>query len=412
MNMKIDIPKDVEYIIKHLSFNGYDAFIVGGCVRDCIMGKIPNDWDICTNAHPGVICDLFSQYKLIKNGIKHGTIGVIINTAVYEITTFRIDGNYNDFRHPDDVLFVCDIKSDLKRRDFTVNAIAYNEFSGFVDPFIGFKDIQNKIIRTVGNPDERFFEDSLRIMRALRFSATLGFEIEENTKKSIIKNAHLLESIAVERIQQEFIKILLCDNPFVLFEYSKVFATFTRKNSLDIKLYQMFLNLPKELHLRFCAYAISLYEKDIDFKEKVLKLTKKLKLDKRTSQKIKAITENLNIDIKEDIKELRLLISRLGYDLVFDILLLNLSIATTNSTEYKTTKKALSLFEEIKQKGLCCLVSELNINGDDLIKNTIPPGKKTGVILNKLLKLVIIGDIPNNKSALIKKALKIYNEEE
>ena len=202
----MQINKNAEKLIRQLNNQGYEAFIVGGCVRDYLLGLTPHDTDICTNALPEQTKKCFEAYHTFDTGIKHGTISVVCGDEVYEITTYRIDGDYSDNRHPDSVSFTRNINEDLQRRDFTVNAMAYNAEYGLVDPYGGKNDLKDKIIRCVGNPDTRFNEDALRILRALRFASVYGFSIEENTSKSIFKNADLLKNIATERVTSEFLR--------------------------------------------------------------------------------------------------------------------------------------------------------------------------------------------------------------
>ena len=208
----INLPQNVSYILNTLHTHGFAAYIVGGCVRDCIRGVIPHDWDITTDALPDDILACFDKFSLVTTGIKHGTVGIIIDGEVYEVTTFRTDGVYSDNRHPDNVEFITDLFGDLKRRDFTINAIAYNPDTSYIDYFGGIDDIQSGIIKCVGDADARFKEDALRIMRAIRFSAVLGYTIENDTKSAMYTNKDLLRNIAVERITSELNKIIACDN--------------------------------------------------------------------------------------------------------------------------------------------------------------------------------------------------------
>lgn len=208
---KIDIPKSVKLIIDILEKNGYEAFAVGGCVRDTILDRKPQDWDITTSALPNQVKELF--YRTIDTGIQHGTVTVLIKGVGYEVTTYRIDGEYNDSRHPESVEFTADLIEDLKRRDFTINAMAYNPGIGLVDAFDGIGDIEKKEIRCVGNPRERFREDALRILRAVRFSAQLGFHIEEGTMEAIKELAGTLENISAERIHVELEKLIMSNHP-------------------------------------------------------------------------------------------------------------------------------------------------------------------------------------------------------
>ena len=209
--MRIELPGDVKKIIDTLEANGYEAFAVGGCVRDTLLLRVPGDWDITTSAKPEEVKALFSH--TIDTGIQHGTVTVMMNRVAYEVTTYRIDGEYEDARHPKEVIFTANLIEDLKRRDFTINAMAYNESSGLVDAFEGISDLEKKVIRCVGDPKERFSEDALRMLRAVRFAAQLGFSIEENTKKAIKELAHTLAKVSKERIAVELVKILVSDHP-------------------------------------------------------------------------------------------------------------------------------------------------------------------------------------------------------
>lgn len=225
---KITIPRGAKAIVQGLRYEHHDAYVVGGCVRDSLLGVEPKDWDICTSATPEEMKEYFNRIsvKTIDTGLKHGTITVDMEQCgKFEVTTFRIDGNYSDNRHPDSVQFVDSIVQDLSRRDFTINAMAFNP-GGLVDPFHGRDDLENGIIRCVGNPDDRFKEDALRILRAMRFSSTYGFTIDEATSQSIHKNKELLLNIAAERIQAELCR-MLCGKGIlnVLLEYSDVIAT-------------------------------------------------------------------------------------------------------------------------------------------------------------------------------------------
>ncbi len=230
----INIPKDVETVINILSGNGHKAYVVGGSVRDSLMGREPDDWDVTTDASPKEIKEIFASFRTVDTGIEHGTVLVVSGKTPVEVTTFRIDGEYKDNRHPDSVTFTKNIEDDLARRDFTINAMAYNHEDGIIDPFGGRNDIENRIIRCVGEPDKRFNEDALRIMRAVRFSSVLGFTIEENTAESILKNENLLNSIAAERLTKELMKLLCGDNVFdVLTTFRSVIGVFIPELKLE-----------------------------------------------------------------------------------------------------------------------------------------------------------------------------------
>ena len=214
--MRIQLPVKVDNIIKTLEAAGYEAFAVGGCIRDSVLGRTPQDWDITTSAKPQDVKRLFSH--TIDTGIQHGTVTVMLEHEGFEVTTYRIDGEYEDARHPKEVTYTVNLLEDLKRRDFTINAMAYNESRGLVDAFDGMGDLQKKVIRCVGNPKERFTEDALRMLRALRFAAQLGFEVEEQTFAAIRELAQTIEKISAERIQTELVKLLTSDHPELMRE--------------------------------------------------------------------------------------------------------------------------------------------------------------------------------------------------
>ena len=214
--MRIQLPVKVDNIIKTLEAAGYEAFAVGGCIRDSVLGRTPQDWDITTSAKPQDVKRLFSH--TIDTGIQHGTVTVMLEHEGFEVTTYRIDGEYEDARHPKEVTYTVNLLEDLKRRDFTINAMAYNESRGLVDAFDGMGDLQKKVIRCVGNPKERFTEDALRMLRALRFAAQLGFEVEEQTFAAIRELAQTIEKISAERIQTELVKLLTSDHPELIRE--------------------------------------------------------------------------------------------------------------------------------------------------------------------------------------------------
>lgn len=212
--MKIFLPEKVNFIINKLKENGYEAYAVGGCVRDSVLGRVPDDWDITTSATPNETKALFK--RTFDTGIEHGTITVLVDKEAFEVTTYRVDGEYEDSRHPKEVVFTRSLKEDLLRRDFTINAMAYNEEEGLVDIFGGIEDLERKVIRCVGDARERFGEDALRILRAVRFAAQLGFRIEEETMEGIRKLAPTLANISAERIQVELVKMLVSPNPGLL----------------------------------------------------------------------------------------------------------------------------------------------------------------------------------------------------
>ena len=236
MRFRIKIPDNANTIINTLQNNGHSAYVVGGCVRDSLMGRIPHDWDICTSATPEQMLEIFKDFRIIETGLKHGTVTIVIDGEQYECTTYRIDGKYSDNRRPDNVTFTNDLVEDLKRRDFTINAMAYNDIEGLIDPFGGKEDINENTIQCVGSAKDRFGEDALRILRAIRFASQLDFTIELNTDWQIHQQYKSLENISVERINSEFCKIVNSDNFCVeLLLYKDVFALFIPelKNMFD-----------------------------------------------------------------------------------------------------------------------------------------------------------------------------------
>ncbi len=382
--MNISLPKDVGFILDKLQENGYSAYIVGGCVRDALLLKIPTDWDICTNALPDETMDVFSDYRIIKTGIKHGTITLIINSVPYEITTFRTDGDYIDSRHPENVKYIRAIDGDLARRDFTVNAMAYNR--KIVDLYDGQKDLKKRIIRCVGDANKRFSEDALRIMRAIRFSAVLDFEIEEETKNAIFSLKENLLNIAVERINTEFSKILLSDKKSVYNEYYDIFKLFINISpNLDT---DNLVKLPKDLETRLSYLLLS--------SELYAGVLENLRYPSKTIKAVDEIITNFDSEC-ENIRDLRLLISKTSYETAHKILTI------------KACKK--NMFDLLlKAKNMPCKIQDLAICGNDLIKSGIEDGLLIGKLLKELLYLVIDEKCENEKTALINEAKNLLEE--
>lgn len=394
--MKIDMPIDVKDIINDIYINGYEAYIVGGCVRDSIVGIKPNDYDITTNAKPEDTIRIFKNYRAIETGIKHGTITLIKNKNEYEITTYRIDGTYNDNRRPESVEFTSDIVQDLKRRDFTINSIAYNHKVGIVDAFNGIEDINKKIIRTVGDADERFKEDGLRIIRAVRFSSKLNFEIDNKTLESIYKNIKLIKNISSERIQEELNKILLSDYPekiYILYD-ANLFDIFKIKN---VKMNKNDLiklkSSKKDLVIRLSIFIYILG--DINESKKILDLL-------RYSNKIKSqcitILDNLDNKIIDDKVSIKIYLKEIGHESLNYLLYVKKVLDI--EFEKKYYDKINNLIKEIDLNKECYSLKELALNGRDL--NALGyKGKEIGEKLNFLLYNVIENPNINNKTDLI-----------
>lgn len=398
----IDLPENVRYIIEKFDEFGYDAYAVGGCVRDSILGKNPSDWDICTNALPNQTKEVFSEHRIIETGIKHGTVTLIVKDSQYEITTFRTEGKYSDCRRPDKVEFVRNIAEDLSRRDFTVNAMAYNEKNGLIDLFSGSEDLKNGIIRCVGNPHERFSEDSLRIMRAVRFSAVLGFDIEKETEKAAREKRMLLENAAIERLNTEFTKALLSDNPIKLYKYKDIISVFIG-NAENIKESDIcalsFIGMNKVQ--RLAVYMLSLFK---NYEDKSVRIREMLRYMRYDNETIVNTVNSAVCPIPSDLKECRILAGKYGCDIVINAMTVNMAFAKAQDKSDIVDKcsKALDFVKQIRENKLCVKVAELEVKGRDLAENGIEAGVAMGRLLEQLLHAVIEEKVENSKEALIK----------
>lgn len=434
--MKVNLPSDVKSIILELENNGFEAYAVGGCVRDSILGRIPEDWDITTSAKPEDIKAIFS--RTVDTGIQHGTVTVLIGDCGYEVTTYRIDGTYSDGRHPDEVVFTSNLTEDLKRRDFTINAMAYNERSGIVDKFDGIKDLERKVIRCVGNPYERFEEDALRIFRAVRFSAQLGFSIEDGTKQAIKDLSPNLEKISAERIQTELVKLLISNEPERMEDLYQLGITKVMLPEFDImmetdqnSLYHyatvgghtidVLKNVPATKVLRITALLHDVSKPECittdkeghnHFKfhpekgaEKAVKILRRLKFDNDTISKVKTLI--LYHDVRPSTpKGVRRLVNKVGLDLFPDLIALKWADFKGQS-DYKIEEKRTLIefcenyFEVIKKENQCTSLKTLAVNGKDLINLGITEGKVIGNTLNFLLEKVLEKPELNDKETLL-----------
>lgn len=445
--MKIVLPKNVKLIIDILNKNNFEAFIVGGCVRDSIIRLTPHDWDICTNAKPEEIKKCFEFFNTFDSGIKHGTISIVIDGEVYEVTTYRIDGTYSDNRRPDSVTFTSDIAKDLARRDFTINAMAYNEQCGLIDPYSGRNDLLDKIIRCVGNPDFRFNEDALRIIRALRFASVYDFVIENETSKSICKNADLLKNIAVERISVEFNK-LLCGNGAeeILNNYRDVIAVFIPeiKPMFDYSQHTKHHNRDLWRHTTYSVKSIdkmpllrmSMLLHDIGkprackrdedgtchFKghpkysaEMAEIILRRLKYPTDFIETCVTLIKYHDVRFSGSKRQLRHVMSAIG-DKNVELLLKIQRADIMAQSDYKHKEKlekldlACEVYEEVLADKDCFTLKQLKINGNDIKKLGVTEGVKIGKILKMLLSLVIEDKLENKKSALLNKAEEIRDE--
>ena len=397
--MHIDIPKDVEDIIEELENAGYEAYIVGGCVRDSIMGINPKDWDITTSALPQDIKRVFK--RTIDTGIKHGTVSVLINKSTYEITTYRIDGEYGDGRHPNSVEFSTSLEEDLKRRDFTINAMAYSHKDGLIDLFGGIRDIKAKRINCVGKAMERFDEDALRMLRAIRFAAVLGFSIEENTFAAICTLADKLRLVSKERVFIELDKTVCSKNAYYikevynsgLYKYiSQNFNAVKENSSLDM------LYIKGIESKRHIAWTVFMKDIDASLAKAILK---ELKVDKDTFTKVFVLTSYVKVKLPDNEISIRKLLSKIGFERFRDLIYIKRLLLE----KFEESKEVLKAIEEkldyIQMQGQAISIAMLDIKGDDLMKLGIKKGPVIGKILDDLLLSVLERPELNSKEVLL-----------
>lgn len=445
--MTMDMPKNVDIAINLLQSAGFEAYAVGGCVRDSLLGKTPNDWDITTSAKPEDMKSVFADFHCIDTGIKHGTVTVVIDGEPLEITTFRLDGEYEDNRHPKSVTFTSNLGADLGRRDFTVNAMAYSKMTGTVDLFGGQNDLKNKIIRCVGDPDRRFNEDALRILRALRFASALDFEIEEKTAQSLLKNRALLGNISEERIAKELLKLvcgkgakrILTDFAPVLFEILPELQPMY-KNSHDnphhcYDIYEHTLiaveSIDPEPTLRFAMLlhdcgkpAVKKFDENgvAHFyghqrisAEISAQILARLKVSNKFRDEILFLLSNHDRwELYENTEKMPRYLSKFGLDGVLNLLKVMRADVLAQSPEYRYRLDQIADAEEIAKnlaaQKPCLSLSELQINGRTLMDIGIPQGRKLGAVLAQLLDEVIDGVTKNTQEALTTRAREIYSE--
>lgn len=458
--LQIVLPENVEYILNSLKAKGYESYVVGGAIRSLLLKKEPHDWDIATSALPNQVKETFADHRTIDTGIKHGTVTVLVGRTPIEITTYRKDGKYTDGRRPNSVEFTKDIFEDLKRRDFTMNAIAYNCDSGFVDPYNGIEDIENKIIRCVGSPSLRFHEDALRIMRAMRFSAQLGFDVETNTSFAMRNSKHLLSNISAERIQSELCKILEsnhCGNR-VLRKYSDV-ASITIPEIKDMIFFDqrcsyqeydlwehilhcmdyfdemnskydnggIILRLAVLLHdigKPHCETKIdnkgySLFSNHADVSAKMAyRILRRLRFSNEivgyTTQLVSYhMTDILNGD-KANVKKLLNKIGEEQFRRLIELRSSNFFCGTklymNQNRMWCDVKQAEFILDEVLANNECYSLKQLAINGDDLIEFGIPEGRQIKDTLELLLDMVIDDCLNNDRDALLETAKSIVGK--
>lgn len=442
----IKLPEKVKYIIETITEAGFEAYAVGGCVRDSVLGREPDDWDITTSASPYQIKELFP--RTVDTGIRHGTVTVMLDKDGYEVTTYRIDGVYEDGRHPREVTFTPDLKEDLKRRDFTMNAMAYNGKTGLIDIFDGRKDMENRIIRCVGDPEERFREDALRMMRAVRFSAQLGYEIEAATEMAITHLAENLKKISAERIQMELLKLLCAPYPgrirsayelgitkIILPEFDSCMETAQNNPHHCYTVGEHSIRAMEAVEPDKCLRLAMLFhdigkpvtkttdQEGIDHfhghplvsEEMTRKILKRLKLDNQTIFTVTRLVRYHDHYIGETSKAVRRSILEIGEE-IFPLLLQVKRADIEAQSEYLKKEKeehletVQKLYEDILRKKQCVSLKELAVSGSDLIReNGMQPGKEVGEVLSCLLDLVIEDPALNQKETLLQRAKSFGN---
>lgn len=437
----IQLPEKVNYIIETIMNAGYEAYAVGGCIRDMILGRTPDDWDITTSAKPEQIKALFG--RTIDTGIQHGTVTVMLDKEGFEVTTYRIDGEYEDNRHPKEVIFTANLAEDLKRRDFTINAMAYNGEAGLVDVFEGMKDIERKTIRCVGDPTQRFGEDALRIMRAVRFSAQLGYEIEADTLEAMRELSSNLVFVSAERIQTELVKLLVSPHPEKLriayeTEITKVIlpefdaCMETRQNNPHhcysvgehtlkamqeirkdkvLRLAMLFHDIGKPPTLTVDEEGIVHFHGHPAVSEKMTReILKRFKFDNDTVYKVTSLVKYHDYNVDPEPKHVRRAIMKVGEDifpLLFEVKQADMKAQSSYMRKEKEEKLASirQVYEEITAQGQCVSLKMLSLTGKDLMKEMgMQPGPEIGRMLKRLLDFVIEDPSRNEREILLKAA--------
>lgn len=439
MNFTMEIPKEALAILSTLQSAGFEAYLVGGCVRDALLGRKANDFDIATSALPKEVKALFPQ--TFDSGIKHGTVTVLMDKKSFEVTTYRIDGDYRDNRHPDHVTFTPSLREDLKRRDFTVNAFAYNPKNGLVDLFDGLKDLTEKRIRAVGDPERRFEEDALRILRAVRFCAQLGFTLDEDTRKACQEKASLLRNVSAERIRDEVQKMLLSPNPEILILCHELSLTPYFLPELDVMLQTKqenpyhFLdvgrhslmavkNAPMDPLLRWVLLLhdsgkpivksydekgiAHFYRHEKESARIAQEVLTRLRIPKKFVHKASFLILHHGDVFPPKEKSVRREITKVGIENF--PLLIEIQKADSSAQSEMARKDHLEriaqvekVFAEIKEKEKCFSLKDLAVHGDDLIKLGIPPGKEIGKILKDMFQYVLDNPQDNTKDILLSK---------
>ncbi|MDR0491016.1 MAG: HD domain-containing protein [Oscillospiraceae bacterium] len=440
---RITIPEEAAHIIDTFENSGCEAFVVGGCVRDCLLGKAPVDWDICTPSLPERTIEIFKGRHIIETGLKHGTITLMLNHKPFEITTYRIDGTYSDNRRPDSVEFVNDLKEDLARRDFTINAMAYSPKCGLIDFFEGEADLQNKTIRCVGDADKRFQEDALRVMRALRFASNLCFTIAKDTSDAAYRNKGLLHKISAERLATELSKLITGANACAtLSDYAPVlveiipeikdmigFNQNTPYHFLDVWEHTLARmgEAPADVTLRLTMLLHDVAKpgcySEVDgtghfyghpqvSSDIAKKTLRRLKYDNNTIETVTQLILYHDTGIEPEMKQVKRWLNRIGEQRLRQLVEVKKADAMAQSEKYRRVKldalrDIVSLIDEIIEKRQCFSLKDMAVDGKDLIASGIPEGAEIGKILNRLLDMILDEQIGNEKTALLEAAQQI-----
>lgn len=437
----IALPQDVDMILDKLANSGYEGYVVGGCIRDIFLNKVPKDWDICTNATPEQIIEVFSAtqkdkevFKIVPTGIKHGTVTIYCGGVGYEVTTYRVDGDYSDHRHPNKTTFSSALSDDLSRRDFTLNTLCYNHSVGLVDVFAGLNDLNKCIVKCNGKPQVRFNEDALRILRALRFVATIetdnpfyGFKIDEEASQAILDMYEDLRYISKERIRDEFCKILAGKySTNILHDYAEVFLYILGyKKDIDssgyirkLKAFKEAVNIincipykQRDISIMLSIILDLLSDEEEDYicdavGENIFDILKKLKFNNKIQGEVKLLVGNIGytLDISQSKPFIRFMLHKLGNAGLFKKWII-MEKAIYHCYNYdnmlENVKHIEKSFEDFDMTKECYSLSQLKINGDDLKELGVTDGKVIGIVLNNLLQRVMNEEIENTKEALI-----------
>ena len=403
MGIEMRVPADAEQIIEKLNEHGFEAYVVGGCVRDSLLGKEPEDWDITTSAKPEEVKAIFS--RTIDTGIQHGTVTVMLNRQGYEVTTYRVDGEYEDGRHPKSVDFTTSLLEDLKRRDFTINAMAYNGREGMVDAFGGMEDLENRVIRCVGSAVNRFTEDALRILRAVRFSAQLDFRIEDETYEAISLIAPNLEKVSKERIATELTKLLLSGHPEKMKRVSDTGAS----RYISEPFFKAAVLSKGELRPLGCLPAVK-YMRWAGFLrreqgETAADILRDLKMDCDTMDRVKILVSRWSTPIAAEKPAIRRVMNQIPGDLFDSLLCFQTVFAGEVGEGYgETLETVKALAEEIRGAGDPVNLKDLAVDGRDLMAAGMKPGPALGKTLNALMEQVLERPECNERAYLLRAA--------